>query len=219
MSENQSTKSQAHKSFAAAKKAVTAEQLKSATTAIENAYDKRAKFEIAKGKGPEHKIHASLAASKKHLLQEGALRTLIAAGVDADFINSTTNEGSAFNVYAAQKLSDLVVALDTGIMKNAINNAVTRSLFAFKNANEAFTGELARAAVSDKIRIQGQIAKLLVRHTVDAATAPTQMSSTMSALGVLGIVENKGTRRAPVYGVTGSLAAKRLEEVVTPKAA
>ncbi len=55
-------------------------------------------------------------------------------------------------------MSDLVRALvDGDPIKNAINNAVIRSLFQCRKAGIAFTGELAKAAPSDKIRIDAAV--------------------------------------------------------------
>jgi hypothetical protein len=207
----------AQQKFSTIQKAVTAEQITEARATVEKAFEARAEFQRTKDPANE-KIQDVLKASKKALSSDPALKTMIACGVDLAFVNKSSVEGSSYNVYAIQKVVDLVAALDTGIVKNAVNNAVTRSLFAFKSAGEKFTGEMARAAVSDKLRVQGQIAKLLIRHTVSPATAPTQMSSTMSALATLGIVENKGTRREPVYEVADTPQAKRLGEIVAKAA-
>lgn len=189
------------------------EELDAARTKVGKAFDDRAGFE--KRKNPDNDtIQTSLKKSRAKLVQARSVAILMSAGAAPDFITRSTNEGSAYNVYAADKVADLVNALNSGTIGNAINNAVCRSLFRFRAAGEAFTGEMARAAASDKLRVQGAIAKLLVRHTVSASTAPTQASSTMQALQTLGIVKNTGTTRAPVYALTDSPAAKRLEQVV-----
>lgn len=205
------------KAFATVLKAVTTEQIDTMRTALTTAFETRAEFQRAKDPTRES-IQDHLKAGIKALGTDAALKVLVAAEVDANFVNRSSNNGSAYNVYAVQKVIDLVAALESGVMHNAVNNAVSRSLFAFKNAGEKFTGEMARAAVSDKIRVQGQIAKLLVRHTVSAATAPTQMSSTMQALATLGIVENKGTKLEPHYEVTDTPQARRLAEIVAKAA-
>lgn len=205
------------KTFAALTKAVDDQTVGDYRTGLTGAYDTRANFQRTKDAGNE-KIQDCLKASHKALSSDAAVKVLVAAEVSSDFITRQTNEGSAYNVYAALKLADMVSALDSGVIGNAINNAVSRSLFAFKTAGEKFTGEMARAAASDKIRVQGQIGKLLVRHTVSASTAPTQMSSTMQALQTLGIVTNVGTRREPVFQLTETPQAKRLGEIVAKAA-
>jgi hypothetical protein len=189
------------------------EDLDTARKQVAAAFDTRADFERKKNPDNES-IQTSLKKSRAKLTQGRSVAILMSAGAAPDFITRSTNEGSAYNVYAADKVADLVNALNSGVIGNAINNAVCRSLFRFRAAGEAFTGEMARAAASDKLRVQGTIAKLLVRHTVSPSTAPTQASSTMQALQTLGIVKNTGTTRAPVYALTDSPAAKRLEAVV-----
>ena len=44
--------------------------------------------------------------------------------------------------------------LNTGVLCNAINNAVVRSLLRFHQRGLEFTGDMAKAAASDKIRVR-----------------------------------------------------------------
>ena len=147
------------------------EQVDMARSTIADAFDERARFESAKNAG-NASIQKSLDKSRAKLTQARSVATLLIADATPDFITRSTHEGSAYNVYAADKLADLVNALNTGTIGNAINNAVMRSLFRFRAAGETFTGEMARACASDKLRVQGSVAKLLVRHTVSTSTAP-----------------------------------------------
>ena len=152
---------------------------------------------------------------RKKLALPSKARTLKATGADLNFMNRNDIEGSLYNLYAIDKVIDLVNALSGDQMNNAINRAITRTLFAFKREGIVFTAEHARAAASDKIRISDQkIKKILVSHTVSAATAPTQASSTMSALVTLGIVTNTGTKKFPVFVLTDTPATAKLEELV-----
>lgn len=199
--------------FHAALNAISPETVTAGLATITKAYDDRAELERAKN-ADNDKIHVSLGASKKTLATEMSVAILLAAGAAPDFICQGTREGSAYNVYAANKLADLVKALEAGFIKNAVNNAITRSLFAFRAAGETFTGELAKACVSDKIRIQGEIKKLLVRHTASQTTASTQASSTLQALMTLGIVEKTGTRSAQTYRLTDTPQTAQLEEAL-----
>ncbi|MER9176355.1 hypothetical protein NKH72_22505, partial [Mesorhizobium sp. M0955] len=179
-------------------------------TVIAAAFDDRAAFQRAKDSDNET-IHKSLNKSRAKLIQEKSVACLLATSTSPDFITDSMHQGSAYNVYAADKLCDIVGALSGGVLHNAINVAVMKSLFQFRAANEVFTGEMAKAAVSDKIRVQGQIAKLLKRHTVSPQTAPTQASSTMQALQTLGIVVNKGSQKYPAYHLTDSPQTRRME--------
>lgn len=136
---------------------------------------------------------------------------LIAAQVDPGFINRSISSGSRYNVYAAEKVADLVGALDGRGVRNQINNAITRSLFACRKAGIPFTGEVAKAAASDKVRVTGDLKAVLIRHTVSTGTMATQASSTMNALETLDIVENKGNHKHPVYELTDTPQTERLE--------
>lgn len=140
---------------------------------------------------------------------------LVAVGTDETFIDDSRSTGNHYNVYAIDKVADLVATLSGDQMRNAINRAVTRSLFQFRAAGQKFTGEHAKAAASDKIRISDKtLEKLLIRHTVSAGTAPTQASSTMQALQTLGIVTNTGTVKFPVYELTDSPQTHQLEKIL-----
>lgn len=178
---------------------------------IAEAVDERVAFEDAKN--PENvSIQRTLKKVRSELVSKRAARVLLATNVEPTFINRTLHDGSRYNVYALGKLADLVRSIVDGHgLNNAINNAVTRSLFRCKNAGVAFTGDVARAAASDKLRIDPSIASKLIRHTVSASTAPTQASSTMSALATLGVVKAEGSQRNPTYIVTENPIATFLE--------
>lgn len=151
--------------------------------------------------------------SKLGLLSSAAV--MLACAVDEGFINRSLNAGSAYNVYAIDKVADIVQALNGAPLNNAINNAVMRSMFKFRAAGEVFTGEMAKAAASCNIRgVTPSLNKHLVRYTVSPSTAPTQASSTMSALQTLGIVVNKGSQKLPVYELTDTPATRQLEKVL-----
>jgi hypothetical protein len=173
--------------------------------------DARAVFEDEKN--PENtSIQRTLKKVRSELVTKRAARVMLATGVEPNFINRVLHDGSRYNVYALGKYADLVRSLVDGHgLNNAINNAVAKSLFRCKNAGIAFTGEVAKAAASDKIRLDATIAKTLVRHTVSSSTAPTQASSTMSALQTLGVVKIEGSSRNPTYRVTENPISNFLE--------
>lgn len=182
-------------------------------TKIGKAFDDRSAYETEKNKSNE-RIHKELDKSRAKLAMPGAAAVLLAAKVDHAFINRSVANGSRFNVYAADKLADLVKALQDGNMKNKVNIAVCKSMFRFRAAGQKFTGEMAKAAVCDKVKVDAAMAKLLVRHTVDPGTMSTQTSSTMTALQTLGIVKNTGSVRAPIYELTETPQTARLQAVM-----
>lgn len=177
-------------------------------------FETRLEFELRKDPNAKDKIGASLGKSEKKLSTMAAATVLVAASVDPNFINGGSNAGGTYNVYAIDKVADLVQALAGAGVRNAINNAITRSLFKFRAAGVTFTGEMAKAAASSNIKVDKAMQALLVRHTVAPSTAPTQASSTMQALQTLGIVRNVGTQKFPAYALTDTPATRRLEEVL-----
>ncbi|MBA8881685.1 hypothetical protein [Phyllobacterium myrsinacearum] len=181
---------------------------------VANAFDERSAFQKAKNPDNEN-IQKTLAKGRAKMIEGAKVAGLLSSGISSGFINRSVSDGERFNVYAVDKMIDIINALNTGSeLSNAINNAICRSLFRFKNAGEKFTTEMALGATSDKIRIQGTLHKMLVRHTVSANTAPTQKSSTIVALETLGIIRNAGTGKAAIYEVLDTPQARRLEEVL-----
>ncbi|SCW95500.1 hypothetical protein [Ancylobacter rudongensis] len=197
--------------------AVPQEDVDIKIAATETEFSVRAAFE--KAKNPSNlKMQQNLTAYGKRLASPIAAKVLCATDVDPEFLNREISNGSRFNVYAMDKVADLVTALSGGVMQNAINRAITRSMFKFRAAGVPFTGIAAQAASSDKVKVDRKLAQLLIRHTVSAATAPTQTSSTMSALAVMGIVRNTGSQKYPVYELTDTPQTRRLEEVLAKAA-
>jgi hypothetical protein len=149
-----------------------------------------------------------------------AARVMLATNVDPSMINRQLHDGQRYNVYALGKLADAIYALGNpaGYVGNKINNAVMRSLFRFKAAKIPFTTNLARAAASDKIRVDASLKDHLVRHTVAASTAPTQASSTLQAMETLGLVRKVMGGRDPVWELTDTPAVAKLQQVLAKAA-
>jgi hypothetical protein len=180
---------------------------------VMSAFDSRVAYEAIKN-ADNDKIQGNLKGYRSKLGYLSAAALLVAIDIDPEFINREISAGSRFNVYAIDKVADLVSGLNGGVMRNAINRAITTSLFQFRAAGVAFTGVMAAAAASDKVKVDEAMNKLLVRHTVAAGTAPTQSSSSMSALQVLGIVINKGSMKFPVWQLTDTPQTRKLQEVL-----
>lgn len=174
-------------------------------------FDDRAAYETEKNPTNDN-IHKTLRKLRQELTRSGSVRALKVCGVSPGFAYRQNREGARYNVYAIDKVADLASYLAGNVTLNRINNAVLRSLFRFEAASLEFTGELAKAAASDKIRVEPRYRPHLVSHTVAAGTAPTQASSTMQALQTLGIVKAEGSSKNPVYRLTDNLATKVLRE-------
>lgn len=159
-------------------------------------------------------IQKKLTSVQKRLVLPGIAALTLATNVDADFMNSSgSHEARRYNIYAIDKLADLLHGLNDGHIRNAVNKAIVASLLRFGAADVAFTGVAAQGAVSQNLAVEKEIEGLLVRHTASPGTAPTQSSSTMSALMTLGAVENIGNKRHPIYKLTDTPVVGRLKEI------
>jgi hypothetical protein len=140
-----------------------------------------------------------LKAEKAKLTTPALAALSLAAEMSPDFVNRVSRGDARFNVYAIKKITDLMNGLNGQAMRNAINIAIIKSMLACEKAGVPFTGQIAQAAVSDKLPLKKELDAIMTRHNVGASTAPTQASSTMNALMMTGVARNTGTTRNPVY--------------------
>lgn len=134
------------------------------------------------------------------------------------FVNTTRQKeagGKRFNIYAVEKMIDIVEAL-SGAKKvtNAHNLAIGKSMINFEEAGASFTGEMALCASSKEIRSQDPNVKLLNRYIVAKQTAGTQSSSTLNAMQALGLIINKGTKRAASWVFADTDQARAYKELL-----
>lgn len=182
--------------------------------AIGAAFDDRLAF-LAKDKPDNLNQPKTLTKYRAKLALPSKAAALLVTGTDETFINRSTSGDSRYNVYAIDKLIDVVNALTGGQLGNAVNKAILKSMVNFKQASLAFDGRMAQAATSDKIAVSDKkMAALLNRHNVAANTASTQTSSTMSALQTLGIVINKGSAKFPIYELTDTPASQKVQQLL-----
>lgn len=187
------------------------------THEISEALTEREKHELMYG---DPNIQNVLKSARRGLVSKRAAKVFLAAHVDPDFINQSRSGAARYNAKGLLKIADIIKALTDGEIHNAVNIACMKSLFAFRRAGEPYTADLAKASVSDKIRItDAKIKALLVRHTVSQSTASTQASSTMNALVTLGVVRAEGSRNKPTYHLVDNPLTRQLEQVLFPKIA
>ena len=193
---------------------VTDEEADIMTMRVMKILDERAEFEKQKNAN-NSSIQNTIARARRYLAGREQGRFLVACGLDPDELMREKHAGTRYNVYAYLKLGDIVSGLTVNgqQISNAVNLACMRSLFRLRKLGITFDKKTAEAATSKQIHIEHAIAKHLFRHTVSAATASTQASSTMQALQTLGVVRSVGSRN-PVYEVTGSPLAKVIEEAM-----
>jgi hypothetical protein len=181
-------------------------------TNVAKAIDDRAAFEKEKH-GGESNIQKTLDGARKALVTKAAAHVMLACNVDPNFMTRSIHQGQGYNVYAVQKVADIVRGLTDGnSVSNKINLAVMRTLFRFRASGDVFTSEIAKCCASDKVKPKAKLTAALVSHTVSASTASTQASSTMQALQTLGIVSASGASRSPVYTLTDHPAVAELEK-------
>ena len=198
---------------------VSVEAVQAKVDATCSALRERSDFEAIKD--PENKkIQKTIDSVWKQITTHRAARLMCAVNFDPETLNRVIHEGARYNIYAMGKLSDAIWGLTNsedgkrGQITNAINLACMRSLFRFRADGTQFTGEMAKAAASDKIRVDAKVRELLVRHTVSASTAPTQASSTMQALESLGIVRRSGSGKNPNFDLTANPIVAALEKAL-----
>lgn len=183
---------------------VSPEVMNEVMTATLAAFNDRMTFETARNPNNES-IQTKLKAAQRKFSSMGLAAVIHATNVDPQFVNREITEGRRYNIYAADKLADLLAGVSSGTFRNAVNVAVLKSLFKFEAAGLPFTGHAALCATSDKVKVAEKgITKHLTRHSVSAATGPTQASSTMNALQTLGAVVNNGSAKYPVWALTAS---------------
>lgn len=181
--------------------------------AFATAFDNRSAHETLMNKGGTS-IQDKLKSVRQRFETPGVAALTVAANVSPDFINRSVSGDKRFNVYAIQKMADILQGLRTGHVKNQVNKAIVASMFACEKAKQPFTGHLALASVSSSIKVKEKgVASILTRHTVAESTAATQASSTLNALEVLGAVKNTGTTRAPIWTLQPGPVTERLREI------
>lgn len=202
-------------SFADLTASFSDEDVKSFTLNLAAEFDIRADYERAKNADNEN-IQKNLAKSRAKFARSSAARFMLAANVPVAFLNRNERVNAKYNVYAVEKVADLVDAVMHKRAMNAINLNVLKSLFKLTAKDIAFTHKLAVASASDKAVVEdASIRKLLSRHNVSFTTASTQASSTMNALVTCGVVTEYMTdAREIAYRLNENALVEALREAV-----
>ncbi len=194
---------------AVSKQKATARQAK-----IVDAFAQRTAYEAANVNNPEGKTD-KIAGYAKHMTSMASATLFAAINLDPSFINREESKGKRYNIYALDKINDLVQVMDAGILQNKINRAILLSMLNFRDNGQAFTGEAVNGAISATYKVDKAISKHLVRHTVAPSTVPTQRSSSMNALETLGIVTSNGLKgNFEVFTLTDTPQTRRIEQVL-----
>lgn len=156
----------------------------------------------------------SLKKAEKELATIGAAGFFCAVDIDPSFINRQVSGDGRFNVYALDKMRDLISGIGGGFIQNPINRAVIASMLNFRDAGVPFTMQHMQAAISHDVKVERAVTKHLVRHTVAAGTAPTQSSQMSHALQVMGVVTASTIGRVTTFSLTDTPQTRRLEQVL-----
>ena len=206
-------------SFASVISSFNDEQVVHCVVEIANELDLRAANELIKAeeKGVENpNIQGTIKKARAQMVTKRAARVLLAVKADPVFINREINSGSSYGVYAIGKLGDMIKGLTEGAITNAINLACMKSLFAFRAAGAKFDMEAAKGAASRQYgltKVDVNVRKHLISHTVATGTASTQASSTMQALETLGVVTRSHQGKNPTFTLTSNPIVGKLEEI------
>ncbi len=155
-------------------------------------FDARVAFETA------HKSAASLfdklAKSRKFFTNRHVAKFCVDYAITLDFVNRQETSAKRFNIYAINKVEDVISSCRMhSACKNAINFAIVSTLFALDAAKlrDKMTHVLAKVCASDKETLADiSLRRYLTRHTVSTSTSSTQASSTINALQVLNVVKS-----------------------------
>ncbi len=161
--------------------------------------DARAAYEGEKN-AENANIQATLKGIRSDLDHEAIAKVMSAANVPSGFINIAERGNARFNVYAAEKVSNLARVLVGAKAMNHYTRAILASARACGAAGVSFTHADAVAACS--LEVKGDPSKPLVRYEKHIApnTASTQASSSIAALKVWGaLAEGRTPSNAVAY--------------------
>lgn len=156
----------------------------------------------------------SLNKAEKELATVGAAGFFCAVDIDPSFINRNVSGDGRFNVYALDKIRDIISGIGGGFLQNPINRSVMTSMLNFRDAGIPFTMAHMQAAISSGVKVERAVAKHLVRHTVAPSTAPTQSSQMSHALQAMGIATASTIGRVTTFTLTDTPQTRRLEQVL-----
>lgn len=170
---------------------------------LEAAFTERKQFEISRvdGGNADLSVVQKLNRYQQPLMLPNVIRAMMALEVDPGFVNhsfSKDGTGARFNIYAIDKAGKILKFIaGAAQLTNQTLLADLKALVKF----DAITRNQAKAALSKEIRAPNDpvIKDLEFRHRVAPTTAPTQVSSNFRILQALGLAENKGDARSPVY--------------------
>lgn len=194
---------------------VTVEQREQKALELRTELQIRIDTETAKPAGITAKMLGVLERGQKELSAPGVAAIMHAMDIDSAFVNRSLRSGDHFNVYALDKIREILAGLGLGFIKNEVIRNVLISMFRFQKAGIPFNGDHLGGAISKQWKVDRKAAGLLSRHTMAPGTVSTQSSQMRNALQVLGIVtSNRRSGKDEIFTLTDTPQTRRLKEVL-----
>jgi len=176
--------------------------------------DSRLAYESSKN-SDNLNMQTTLQKLRKSFDHDAIASVMLASNVNADFINVAERSNARFNVYAAEKVQNLLAYVaKQSLHLNHYTLHILKTCDAMTKADMLMTHSDAVASCSSDSKISDKTrAKLVSRYArlTSANTASTQASSSLNALKVCNVIEE--TRDASnnvAYRVRDTDAAKTL---------
>jgi len=152
-------------------------------TKLATAFDARRDYERAKNASNVN-IQKTLLDLYDDVKHEAIATVMLVANVDANFINRSERATARFNVYAAQKVTNIARTVAKVSSLNHYTLAILKTAIALSNAQSSMTHRDAQSACSLQVDTIAAKRAFIVRYAkqIDASTASTQSSSSLNAL-------------------------------------
>jgi hypothetical protein len=187
-------------------------KLQSFITEINAAFDARAEYENAKN-AENTNIQRTLADLRASCSHEAIAKLMLAANIDAAFINRAERSNARFNVYSAEKIVNVFRFAASAASLNHYTLNILKSIIACNAASIDFTQRDAVACCTLEAKLDATKAALLSQYQKHVAmnTASTQASSSLNALLACSvIVEKRNAANVSCFALAESELAETL---------
>lgn len=157
---------------------------------LNEAFDARVAFEAAKN-ADNLSIQAKIASIRSDVTHETVAKVMLAANVDVNFINRAERKTARFNVYSAEKVSNVARASVFAERLNHFSKFILLTAKAFAENDLLMTQQDAMIACShDAKSSNSKKNKHIVKYakSVAISTQSTQASSSINALQMFDVL-------------------------------
>lgn len=164
-------------------------------------------------------IQKTLSGIAQDFSHEAVVSVMHAANVDANFINRQERKNKRFNVYSAQKVSNIALSAASAATLNAYTRMIFLTALKLTKASLSMTHKDAQASLCVDLRCDAHKDAFVVRYakTIAANTADTQSSSSINALQMFDVLkETRDERNEVAYTLNLQAATtKRLAKALS----